>query len=114
MTQKGRAYSRHHLAKQVRQVLRQAGVPDSVQLRDLRRTASVERADGGATAYELASGTGHSIGTSQQILDTYNPRSYDAAKSAQEKRKEKKKRTKNVKKFESHRPKSLKALAGKS
>jgi hypothetical protein len=39
----------------------------------------------GVPAYELASGTGHSIGTSQQILDTYNPLSYDAAKSAQDK-----------------------------
>lgn len=85
-TPTGKAYTRHHLAKQVRTVLRKAGIPDEIQLRDLRRTASKERADSGATEYELASSTGHSIEQGAQILDTYNPRSYEAAKRAQSKR----------------------------
>jgi hypothetical protein len=65
-----------------------------VQLRDLRRTASKERAEAGATEFEIASGTGHSIGYGSKILDVYNPRSFEAAKRAQDKRREHKTRPK--------------------
>ncbi len=61
----------------------------AIQLRDLRRTASKKRADGGATEFELASGKGHSIAKGAQILETYNPHSNTAAKQAQAKRKRK-------------------------
>lgn len=68
--------------------MRIAGIPDDVQLRDIRRTASKERAEAGATEAELAAGTGHSIERGSQILDVYNPRSYSLAKSAQDKRRQ--------------------------
>jgi len=85
-TERGRTFSRNHLAKRIRAVMRGAGIPDTVQLRDLRRTASVERAEAGATAAELAAGTGHSIARGAQILDVYNPGSYHQASAAQAKR----------------------------
>jgi Phage integrase family len=87
-TPRGRPYTKDYLAKQVRKVLRKAGIPDGVQLRDIRRTASKERAEAGATEAELAAGTGHSIERGSQILDVYNPRSYTLAKSAQDKRRQ--------------------------
>lgn len=84
---KGRPFaSRHHLAKQVRQILRAAGIADQVQLRDLRRTGSKEAAEAGATSSELASRTLHRIGQGQQILDTYSPASLELARAAQAKR----------------------------
>ncbi len=86
LSRSGKAFSRHHLAKISRRILRGAGLPDDVQIRDLRRTASKERADVNASAQELASATGHSIGRSAQILDVYNPPSYEAAKRVQERR----------------------------
>lgn len=81
---KGRPFaSRHHLAKQVRQVLRAAGIADQVQLRDLRRTGNKEAAAGGATSAQLASRTLHSIDHGQRILDTYTPSSLELARQAQ-------------------------------
>jgi len=58
------------------------------QLPDLRRIASKERAEAraGATGAELASSTGHSIEHGSKILDTYNSRSFEQAKSAEDKR----------------------------
>lgn len=75
--------SRHHLAKQIRIVCREAGIPDSLQLRDLRRTGNVEAAIGGASAPQLAARADHSIGRGQAILDTYTPASFAAAQAAQ-------------------------------
>jgi integrase len=88
-TRRGRPYKKDRLARDVRIILRAAGVPDAIQLRDLRRTASKERAEAGATEAELASSTGHSIEHGSRILDTYNPRSFEQAKSAQDKRRQK-------------------------
>ena len=73
-TRRGRPYQKTQLARDVRIILRAVGVPDAIQLRDLRRTASKERAEAGATEAELASSTGHSIEHGSKILDTYNPR----------------------------------------
>ncbi len=94
-SRRGRPYQKDRLARDVRIILRAVGVPDAIQLRDLRRTASKERAEAGATEAELASSTGHSIEHGSKILDTYNPRSFEQAKAAQDKRREK--ALKNVK-----------------
>lgn len=82
----GKRLTRYHFGRLARELMREAGLPDTLQLRDLRRTASKERTEGGATEAELASATGHSIEHGSKILDVYNPRSYELAKSAQRKR----------------------------
>ena len=82
--------SRHHLAKQIRLVRRAAGLPDDLQLRDLRRTGNVEAALGGASAPQLAARADHSIGRGQAILDVYTPATFEAAKAAQEARRRRK------------------------
>jgi len=83
----GRPYSKDLLAKHIRIIRKAAKLPEHLQLRDIRRTGSSERALAGASAFELASSTIHSIEHGSQILDIYNPLNYDAAVSAQEKRK---------------------------
>lgn len=93
-TPKGRPYTSYHLAHQVRGIMRAAGLPDDLQIRDLRRTASKERAEGGASEAELAAATGHSIARGSAILDVYNPRSYELARRAQDKRRRNKNRPK--------------------
>ena len=45
-----------------------------LQRRDLRRTAMVRMAEAGATTAQIASVSGHSIGSCQRILDRYIPR----------------------------------------
>ncbi len=83
---KGRPFSKDHLTRVARRLRSELGLPEELQLRDLRRTASKERADNQATAVEIAAGGGWSIERGQKILDTYNPTTYDNAKSAQVKR----------------------------
>lgn len=51
-----------------------AGVADDAQPRDLRRTAVLAMAEGGATETQIAAVTGHSIERTRQILETYVPR----------------------------------------
>jgi integrase len=90
----GRGYLRHHFSHRFKDICRAAGIADDLQFLDLRRTASKERAEAGASETELAAGTGHSIERGSRMLDTYNPRSYALAKSAQDKRLKNKKATK--------------------
>lgn len=90
-TRRGLPYTKDRLARDIRGVLRAAGIPDAVQARDLRRTASMERAKGGSTEYEIASSTGHSFAYGSRMRDTYNPLSFDAAERAQDKRRRNKK-----------------------
>ena len=85
-SRKGRPFSKDHLTRVARQLRDELGLDETLQLRDLRRTASKERADSDATAVELAAGAGWSIARGQNILDTYNPTTYANAKSAQVKR----------------------------
>ena len=85
-TRRGRPYTKDYLAKGIRRVLRAAGVPDAVRLSDLRRTASKERAEAGATEAEIAAAGGWSIERGSQILDVYNPRTLELARNAQDKR----------------------------
>ena len=84
--QHGRGYLRHHFSHRFRDICRAAGVPEGLQFRDIRRTASKERAEAGASEAVLAAATGHNIEHGSRILDVYNPRSYALAKSAQDKR----------------------------
>lgn len=88
----GRQYTKDGFTHVFRKICRVAGIPDELQFRDIRRTASSERADAGATEMELSAVTGHSPKTSGKILETYNPPNYERAKTAQAKRRRKKQR----------------------
>lgn len=63
-----------------RRICQQAGI--DAQARDLRRTAMLRMAEAGATTPEIASVSGHSINSTQRILDTYLPRGRVLAQSA--------------------------------
>ena len=89
-----RRYLSDNFTHRFRDICRTAGVSDDLQFLDIRRTASKERAEAGATEAELAAATGHSIEHGAQILDVYNPRSYALAKAARDKRLRNKKGTK--------------------
>src|SRR4029077_813673 len=49
----GKKWHRRNFTKAVRRVARAAGLPDDLQIRDLRRTAAKEGASAGATPAEL-------------------------------------------------------------
>ena len=86
LSKRRRPYTKDGFTHVFREIATKAGIPATLQFRDIRRTASAERAAAGATEVELAGSTGHSIGRSSKILDVYNPRSYEHAKTAQAKR----------------------------
>lgn len=90
----GRAYKKDNFEHRVRDICRAAGVPDGLQFRDIRRTATTERAEGGATASEQAASTGQSIAHSARILDTYTVTNYAMAQNGQAKRRANKKGSK--------------------
>jgi hypothetical protein len=52
------------------------------EARDMRRTAVLRMAEAGATTPQIASVSGHSINTTQRILDIYLPRNRDLAEIA--------------------------------
>jgi len=52
-TLRGKRWDKSDLSKKVRTIRRAAGLPDYLQLRDLRRTAATEGASAGATAAEM-------------------------------------------------------------
>lgn len=82
----GRAYKKDNFVHRFRDICRAAEVPDNLQFLDIRRTVATELAASGATAAEIAAATGHSIGRSQKILDTYVKTGHDMAAAAQRKR----------------------------
>ena len=88
-TRRGRPYQKDRLARDIRAVLRLAGVPDQVQMRDLRRTVTAEEAEAGATAAEMTAGRGWSHRTGVTMQDTYAPASLEMARSAKAKRRAK-------------------------
>ena len=63
-----RAYDRRLYNKWFARVRKQAGLPDHLQLRDLRRTGATEMAEAGCTEDELRSVTGHQ---SRDVLSIY-------------------------------------------
>lgn len=60
-------------------VKRRAGVED-FQPRDMRRTAMVLMAEGGATEIQIAAVSGHTIEQTRRILETYIPRTVSMAR----------------------------------
>ena len=63
-----------------------AGIPDSVQLRDLRPTATTESAANEATVPELAAAGGWAMGTAARNFETYAVRSFGLTEGAHKKR----------------------------
>ncbi len=57
---------------------------DGLQRRDLRRTGMVMMALAGATTVQIAAVSGHSIDTTQKIIETYIPRRSDVALAGME------------------------------
>lgn len=64
----GKPYGRFDYYKLASRIRKAAGLPDHLQLRDLRRTGATEMAEAGVTEDELRSVTGHK---SRGVLNTY-------------------------------------------
>lgn len=82
----GKPYQRTQFARDVRKAMTDAKLPKALQARDLRRTATTESAEGGATAPELAARNVQSIKRSAEILDTYTLKTRRLAEAAQARR----------------------------
>jgi integrase len=74
-TKTGRRWIRRNFTKTARLIARHAGIPDDLQIRDLRRTAATEGASAGATPWEMMAVGGwqtqssirpYFVGTSEQ------------------------------------------------
>ena len=89
-TRRGRLYSKDQLARNFRRIANLVGLPKSVQMRDLRRTAHIERLEGGANDQEARSAIGNSIDRNAALYDTYSVLSLDMAREAERKRREQK------------------------
>ncbi len=70
----GKVWDKNNFARRFRWVRTAAGLPETLQFRDLRRTAMVRLAEGGATLAQIAAISGHSIEATQKILEHYVPR----------------------------------------
>ena len=76
---KGKPFTYHRFQKQWKAVIRAAGL-EGFQFRDLRRSGMVEMSLAGANTQMVAAVSGHSIHSTQNILDTYIPRYMEMAK----------------------------------
>jgi integrase len=92
VTSRGRPVSYRRFNDRFRETAERAGI--DAQARDLRRTAMLRMAKAGATTPQIASVSGHSIESTQQILETYLPRNRDLAEIAITRLAEYKKRSK--------------------
>ncbi|WP_376094078.1 tyrosine-type recombinase/integrase [Roseomonas sp. CCTCC AB2023176] len=70
----GRVWDLHNFAREFRSTRIEAGLPDGLQFRDLRRTGMVRLAEAGASVPQIAAISGHSIEQTQKILEHYLPR----------------------------------------
>lgn len=86
-TRTGQPYTKDLLAKDIRTVRRLAGLPDDLQARDLRRTATIEEYEGGASEKQVAAARGWSTKTSARMSDVYGPGNFNMAKGAKDARK---------------------------
>lgn len=75
----GAPYSEHLFRKKFAEVRAKAGIRASIQFRDLRRTAVVHMARGGATRETIAAVTGHTVKSIATIIETYLPRDSEMA-----------------------------------
>jgi integrase len=57
-TIRGKRWHKRNIARAVRIIARSAGLPDELQIRDLRRTAATEAASAGATPWEMMAAGG--------------------------------------------------------
>jgi integrase len=88
---RGRPMSYRRFNDRFREIAERVGI--DAQARDLRRTAMLRMAEAGATTAQIASVSGHSIDSTQRILETYLPRNRDLAEIAITRLVEYKKRT---------------------
>jgi integrase len=88
-TKTGKRWHRRNFAKAVRLVARTAGIPDDLQVRDLRRTAATEGASAGATPWEMMAAGGWQNQASIQPYLVWTPEqaaSFQAKREAYRKR----------------------------
>lgn len=78
-----KAYNNRLYSKYAAKIRQAAGIPDELQLRDLRRTGATELAEAGCTEDELRSITGH---MSRNVLNVYVRPTKKLAASAMNKR----------------------------
>ena len=65
--------TRRQFQQQFRRIAEAAGIHDTLQFRDLRRTATVQLAEAGATVPEIAAFGGWSIASVHELLRVYCP-----------------------------------------
>jgi hypothetical protein len=65
-----------------RQIARAAGIPDSLQFRDLRRTATTHLAEAGCTPHQIAAIGGWTVDTVAKMMAVYAPVNLTMAESA--------------------------------
>lgn len=78
----GAPYKEYDFNHWCRKARRSAGIDTELQMMDLRRSRTVNLAEAGATAFEIAAVTGQSVDQTQRILDVYVPRTSAMAKVA--------------------------------
>jgi integrase len=78
----GQVWDGHNFARAFREARLAAGLPEALQLRDLRRTAMVRLAEAGATVPQIAVISGNTIEQTQKIREHYVPRSPQMALGA--------------------------------
>lgn len=77
----GQTYKYDRFNRLFRELCQQSGIED-LQFRDLRRTAAVRMAEHGVKVQEIAAITGHTLTTTQSIMETYLPRTKRMAERA--------------------------------
>jgi len=78
----GKAFKEDYFRYLFSEIRAQAGIPSDLQFMDLRRTAVVRLARAGCTVPEIASITGHTLKSVQNILEVYLPRDGHMASAA--------------------------------
>lgn len=74
-----RTYSKHHLSKIARDIIKAAGLPEELQIMDMRRTGTMEMVDAGVSLPQIMSITGH---TSPASVRPYIKNTLASARSA--------------------------------
>jgi integrase len=80
---KGRAWaSRNFFTNEFRRACTDAGIPSTLQFRDLRRTATVHLAEAGCTLHEIAAIGGWSVATVAKMMAVYGKTNVAMAENA--------------------------------